>query len=75
MRRGRRPVAPLFTGPIPDNPEYRAMVNRILEDKRRREVVADILNDKRKRNGAVLVLQGNDGRETHRESSCVAMSE
>lgn len=54
-RRGRRPVRPLFDGPIPDNPEYRAMVERILEEKRRREVIADILNEKRskERSGAI----------------------
>lgn len=38
-RRGRRAVEPLFTGPIPDNPEYREMVLGILKDKRRREII------------------------------------
>lgn len=44
--RGRRPVKPLFDGPIPDNAEYRKMVNGILENKRRRDVIADILEQK-----------------------------
>lgn len=33
--RGRRPVKPLFDGPIPDNKEYRAMVEQILEEARK----------------------------------------
>lgn len=41
--RGRRPIRPLFEGEIPDNPQYRKLVNAILNEKRRREVVADIL--------------------------------
>lgn len=69
MRRGRRPVDPLFTGPIPDNPDYRQLVEQILRDKRKRDMLEAY------RNGAVLVLPGDDGRETHRESPCVAMSE
>ncbi len=36
-RPGRRPTPPLFDGPIPDNPEYRALVESILADKRHRE--------------------------------------
>lgn len=43
-RRGRRPVEPLWTGPIPDNPEYRELVTRILKDKRRRELVESYRN-------------------------------
>lgn len=69
MRRGCRPIAPLFDGPIPDNPEYRQLVEQILRDKRKRDKLEAY------RNGSVLVLQRHDGRETHRESPGVAMSE
>lgn len=43
-RRGARMAEPLFEGPIPDNPEYREMVTRILKDKRRRDLIDSYRN-------------------------------
>jgi len=59
-RRGRRPVRPLFDGPIPDNPEYRKLVEQILRDKRKKDIINAY------RNGTVLVLQRHDGPEKDR---------